>query len=54
MSGRRQLREWCAGQLARYKAPRAFVFVAQIERHPSGKADYRWAHVTSERATEAL
>ena len=38
----------------RYKAPRAFVFVDRVERHPSGKADYQWARVTSERATEAL
>ena len=45
------LREWCAAQLARYKAPRAFAFVDRIERHPSGKADYHWARVTSERAT---
>jgi len=48
------LREWCSARLARYKAPRAFVFVAQVERHPSGKANYQWARVTSERATEAL
>jgi len=49
----RELREWCAERLARYKAPRAFVFVEHIERHPSGKADYGWARLTSERATEA-
>jgi acyl-CoA synthetase (AMP-forming)/AMP-acid ligase II len=47
------LREWCSDRLARYKAPRAFVFVEQVERHPSGKANYQWARVTSERATEA-
>jgi acyl-CoA synthetase (AMP-forming)/AMP-acid ligase II len=48
------LREWCTARLARYKAPRAFVFVAQVERHPSGKANYQWARVTSERAIETL
>ena len=48
------LREWCSARLARYKAPRAFVFVERVERHPSGKANYQWARVTSERATEAL
>jgi 3-oxocholest-4-en-26-oate---CoA ligase len=47
------LREWCTERLARYKAPRAFVFVERIERQ-SGKANYQWARVTSERATEAL
>jgi fatty-acyl-CoA synthase len=29
--------------IARYKLPKAFVFVDHIERSPSGKADYRWA-----------
>jgi fatty-acyl-CoA synthase len=47
------LRDWCTARLARYKAPRAFVFVERIERHPSGKANYQWARVTSEQATEA-
>jgi len=37
------LREQCGAQLARYKAPRAFLFVDRIQRHPSGKADYSWA-----------
>ncbi len=32
-----------ARHIARYKLPKAFVFVDQIERSPSGKADYRWA-----------
>ena len=44
------LRAWCGGQLARYKAPRAFVFVDVVKRHASGKADYRWA---GEQATAA-
>ena len=29
--------------IARYKLPKAFVFRDQIQRSPSGKADYRWA-----------
>lgn len=29
--------------IARYKLPKAWVFVEQIRRSPSGKADYRWA-----------
>ena len=37
------LRAWCGDHLARYKAPRAVVFVDEVRRHPSGKADYRWA-----------
>jgi acyl-CoA synthetase (AMP-forming)/AMP-acid ligase II len=49
-----ELREWCAGQFARYKVPRAFAFVDRVERHPSGKADYRWARRASEGAVAAL
>jgi 3-oxocholest-4-en-26-oate---CoA ligase len=29
--------------IARYKLPKAVVFVETIQRSPSGKADYRWA-----------
>jgi fatty-acyl-CoA synthase len=29
--------------IARYKLPKAFVFVPEIVRSPAGKADYRWA-----------
>jgi fatty-acyl-CoA synthase len=29
--------------IARYKLPKAFVFVEEVVRSPSGKADYRWA-----------
>jgi len=29
--------------IAAYKLPRRFVFVDEIQRSPSGKADYRWA-----------
>jgi len=29
--------------LATYKAPRRVIFVDQVYRSPSGKADYRWA-----------
>ena len=29
--------------MARYKLPKAWVFVDAIERSPAGKPDYRWA-----------
>jgi fatty-acyl-CoA synthase len=29
--------------IARYKLPKAIVFVDEILRSPAGKADYRWA-----------
>jgi len=29
--------------VARYKLPKAFVFVERVARSPAGKADYRWA-----------
>jgi fatty-acyl-CoA synthase len=32
-----------AHRIARYKLPKAIVFVDEIVRSPSGKADYRWA-----------
>ena len=36
--------------IARYKLPKAFVFVDAIQRSPSGKADYRWAKAQAENA----
>jgi fatty-acyl-CoA synthase len=39
----------CTAQLAHFKAPRAFIFVKQIERLGNGKPNYRWAR---ERATQ--
>lgn len=46
-----ELREAAAAHIAAYKLPKAFVFVDQLVRAPSGKADYRWAKT---RALEAL
>jgi fatty-acyl-CoA synthase len=37
------LRAECVGNLARFKAPKEFVFVERIRRLGNGKADYRWA-----------
>ena len=37
------LREHSASTVARFKAPRAFVFVDAVKRHPTGKPDYQWA-----------
>jgi fatty-acyl-CoA synthase len=44
-----ELRQAAGEHLAHYKLPRSFVFVEEIVRSPSGKADYRWAR---ERATQ--
>jgi len=38
-----ELVEFCATHLARYKLPRTIIFVDEMVRSPSGKADYRWA-----------
>jgi len=46
----RELRDGCAERIARFKAPRAFLFVDKIQRHPSGKADYSWARERALRA----
>jgi acyl-CoA synthetase (AMP-forming)/AMP-acid ligase II len=35
--------EHASAHIARYKLPKAVVFVPVIQRSPSGKADYRWA-----------
>jgi acyl-CoA synthetase (AMP-forming)/AMP-acid ligase II len=44
-----ELRLTCSAHIARYKLPRDVVFVDEIRRSPSGKADYAWAR---ERASD--
>ncbi len=41
------LRQKAGESISGYKLPKAFVFVAEITRAPSGKADYRWARETA-------
>ncbi len=38
-----QVRDFCRGTIASYKAPRALVKVDHIKRAPAAKADYVWA-----------
>jgi acyl-CoA synthetase (AMP-forming)/AMP-acid ligase II len=38
-----QVRDFCRGGIASYKAPRALVRVDRIKRTPAAKADYVWA-----------
>jgi fatty-acyl-CoA synthase len=38
--------------VSRFKAPRAVLFCDHISRHPSGKADYRWARTVAVDATD--
>lgn len=38
-----ELIDEAATHIARYKLPKAFIYVDAIVRSPSGKADYRWA-----------
>ncbi|HVX23227.1 MAG TPA: acyl-CoA synthetase [Acidimicrobiales bacterium] len=38
-----------AVHVARYKLPKAVVFVDRVQRSPSGKADYRWAREQAEK-----
>lgn len=42
-----ELRDTAAATLARYKLPRAVVFVPAVTRAPSGKPDYKWARETA-------
>ena len=38
----------CNKHIARYKLPKSFIFVNEILRSPSGKADYKWAKSVAE------
>ena len=46
------IRAFAIETVSRFKAPRAVLFCDQISRHPSGKADYRWARGVAPGATE--
>jgi 3-oxocholest-4-en-26-oate---CoA ligase len=41
--GAEALRQHCRAMLAGYKVPARVVFVPEVVRSPTGKADYRWA-----------
>jgi acyl-CoA synthetase (AMP-forming)/AMP-acid ligase II len=47
-SGGRALYTFCTSQLAHFKAPKAFIFVEQIQRLGNGKPNYRWAREQAE------
>jgi fatty-acyl-CoA synthase len=40
---RDELARACTDELARFKAPKEYIFVDKIRRLGNGKADYRWA-----------
>ncbi len=44
-----ELHTLCTSSLARFKAPKEFLFVEHVQRLGNGKADYRWAkrHATA-------
>jgi len=42
-----ELIEFCAQHLSRFKLPRKIIYVDEMVRSPSGKADYRWAKKTA-------
>jgi 3-oxocholest-4-en-26-oate---CoA ligase len=48
-----ELREFTAGTIARFKAPRAIAFCERVQRHANGKPDYRWARAVAEQAVAA-
>ena len=48
--GEESLKQVAREHIAAYKIPKAFVYVDQIVRAPSGKADYRWAKQAAEEA----
>jgi fatty-acyl-CoA synthase len=42
-----ELRKTAGAHIAPYKVPKLFLFVDEMVRSPSGKADYRWAKNTA-------
>jgi acyl-CoA synthetase (AMP-forming)/AMP-acid ligase II len=42
-----EMKDVAREHIAGYKLPKAFVYVDEITRAPSGKADYRWAKQTA-------
>jgi 3-oxocholest-4-en-26-oate---CoA ligase len=46
--GQEALYRFCTSQLAHFKAPKAFIFVEQIQRLGNGKPNYRWAREQAE------
>ena len=46
------IRATAGEHLARYKIPKVVVFLPEIVRSPSGKADYRWAKTTAAAHTD--
>jgi len=50
----RAIREYAAESIARFKAPRAVLFCAHIQRLASGKADYAWARAAAADAATAV
>jgi acyl-CoA synthetase (AMP-forming)/AMP-acid ligase II len=46
------IRAFATKTVSRFKAPRAVLFCDRISRHPSGKADYRWARDVAVDATD--
>ncbi len=46
--GLESIQQHCRELIAGYKLPRSMHLVAQVERSPSGKPDYRWARRVAE------
>jgi fatty-acyl-CoA synthase len=48
IASERTLYSLCISRLAHFKAPKAFIFVEQIQRLGNGKPNYRWAREQAE------
>jgi fatty-acyl-CoA synthase len=48
-----ELREHVAGEIARFKAPRAVALCDAVQRHANGKPDYGWAQEVARTAVDA-
>jgi 3-oxocholest-4-en-26-oate---CoA ligase len=47
-----ELNETAAAHIARYKLPKAYIFVKKVKRGENGKTDYRWAKAKAEAPIE--
>ena len=47
-----ELSEHAERSIARYKLPKAWIFVDKVVRSPAGKADYRWAKARAAETVE--
>jgi acyl-CoA synthetase (AMP-forming)/AMP-acid ligase II len=54
LADQEELNDFASQTIARFKLPKSIRFVDQVQRSPSGKADYRWARAVANEADARL